>query len=123
MLQLDRVNPGLPDSIASGTLVAIPFDYMVTQAKPFASIAAETGFPKEVLFAYNPALRNTENLAEGTRLLMPRLLIVSDETPLSAAVERLAVNRVALMQANPNLVGRENLLTGTVLILPPEEKP
>jgi len=120
---LDRVNPGLPDPIPSGTLVAIPYDYLVTNPKPFASIAAETGLSKEVLFAYNPALRNVDNLAQGTRLLMPRLLIVSDETQLSAAVERLAVNRVALMQANPNLEGTEELLSGTVLILPPEDKP
>jgi LysM repeat protein len=120
---LDRVNPGVPDPIPSGTLVAIPYDYLVTQPKPFASIAAETGLSKEVLFTYNPVLRNTENLAQGTRLVMPRLLIVSDVTQLSAAVERLAVSRVALMQANPNLAGTEKLLSGTVLILPPEDQP
>ena len=122
MLQLDRVNPGLPDPVPPGTLVAIPFDYLMTEAKPLAGIAAETGLSKEMLFAYNPTLHNAENLLQGTRLLMPRLLIVSDETEFSATVEKLAVNQGALMQANPNLVGTEKLLSGTVLILPPEDK-
>ena len=123
VLQLERVNPGLPDPLPSGTLVAIPFDYFVTETKPFAGIAVETGLSKEVLFAYNPALRSQENLVQGTRLLMPRLLIVSGETRLSAAAERLVVKREALMRANPNLAGTERLLPGTVLILPPEEQP
>ena len=122
VLQLDRANPGLPDPIPSGTLVAIPYDYLVTEPKLFASVAAETGLPQEMLFAYNPDLRNTENLPQGTRLLMPRLLIVSDETQFSAAAERLAVSQATLMQANPNLTGTEKLLPGTVLILPPEDK-
>ena len=93
-MQLERVNPGLPDPIPSGTLVAIPFDYFVTETKPFAGIAVETGLSKEVLFAYNPALRSQENLAQGTRLIMPRLY-VPGETRLSAAAERLVVKREA----------------------------
>lgn len=69
--QLLRVNPGLTEPVATGTLVVIPTQYHVSQPSSIDAVAAELGLSKDVLLAANPKFLDIDALAPGDVLMVP----------------------------------------------------
>jgi LysM repeat protein len=118
--QLDYVNPGLPDPVVPGTLVAIPLTYRPA-GETLAEVAQKTGVPEATLRAANPKLAEGEAL-EGKILAMPAIYIVPADTLLSSTVDTLQTSQDALLSANPELSDQEEIRQGTVLVVPPESE-
>lgn len=120
--QLDWVNPGLPDLVPPGTLIAIPPSYRVSAGESLSSIATNTGLPADMLQAANPKLSATGELSPGTVLAVPSIMVMQETTSLEAAAASLDASGDALLSANPDLADSDAIQAGTVLILPPESE-